>query len=57
MKVTLSKSWKSFWFVIRGWLPLAPMFRMFWNVICVMAEVASLTLMPGMPISEARFCP
>ena len=32
IQVTLSKIWKSFWLVMSGWLPLAPRFRMFWNV-------------------------
>ena len=55
--VTLSKIWKSFWFVISGWLPFAPRFRMFWNVIWVIADVVSLRLMPGMPTADARFSP
>ena len=37
--VTLSKIWKSFWFVMSGWLLLAPRFRMFWKLSCVIAEV------------------
>ena len=57
IQVTLSKIWKSFWFVISGWLPFAPRFRMFWKCIWVIAEVTSLTLMPGMPIADARFSP
>ena len=57
IQVTLSKIWKSFWFVMSGWLPFAPRFRMFWNVICVIADVVSLTLMPGTPIACARFSP
>ncbi len=39
IQVTLSKIWKSFWFVMSGWLLLAPRFRMFWNASCVIAEV------------------
>ena len=53
--VTLSKIWKSFWFVIRGWLLLAPRLRMFWKVSCVIPEVESLRLMPGMPTAAAGF--
>ena len=55
--VTLSKIWKSFWFVMSGWLPLAPRFRMFWNWICVIAEVASLKLTPGMPTAVGQVLP
>ena len=40
IQVTLLKIWKSFWLVMSGWLPLAPRFRMFWNVSCVIADVA-----------------
>ena len=57
IQVTLSKIWKSFWLVMSGWLPLAPRFRMFWNVICVIAEVASLRLMPGRPTAAAGLVP
>ena len=39
IQVTLSKIWKSFWFVISGWLLFAPRLRMFWNVSWVIAEV------------------
>ena len=54
IQVTLSKIWKSFWFVMSGWLLLAPRFRMFWNASCVIADVASLRLMPGMPDGVGR---
>ena len=37
--VTLSKIWKSFWFVMSGWLLLAPRFRMFWKLSCDIADV------------------
>ena len=47
IQVTLSKIWKSFWFVISGWLPLWPIFRMFWNVNWVIADVASFRLIAG----------
>ena len=57
IQVTLSKIWKSFWFVIRGWLLLAPRSRMFWKSICVIADVAGEVLMPGMPTACARFSP
>ena len=42
-RVTLSKNWKSFWFVISGWLPFAPMFRMppSLNMIWLIADVVS----------------
>src|SRR5262249_42035872 len=39
-QVTLSKIAKSFWLVMSGWLPFAPRFLMFWNVICDIADVA-----------------
>ncbi len=52
-QVTLSKIWKSFWLVMSGWLPLAPRLRMFWNVNCVIADVASFRLMPGRPTALA----
>ena len=56
--VTLLKIWKSFWFVISGWLPLAPRLRMFWKPSWVIPEfVGSSRLMPGMPIACARFSP
>ncbi len=55
--VTLSKNWKSFWLVMSGWLPLAPRFRMFWNASCVIADVTSLRLMPGMPTAAAGLVP
>ena len=55
-RVTLSKTWKSFWFVMRGWFPFWPRFRMFWKFIWVMPEVESLRLMPGMPAAAAGFC-
>ena len=55
--VTLSKTWKSFWFVMSGWLLLAPRLRMFWKLSWVIAEVDGLRLMPGMPICSARFVP
>ena len=55
IQVTLSNIWKSFWFVISGWLLLAPRFRMFWKLSWVIADVDGLTLMPGMPICAARF--
>ena len=54
IQVTLSKIWKSFWLVMSGWLLLAPRFRMFWNVSCVIADVTSLRLMPGMPTAGGR---
>ena len=54
--VTLSKSWKSFWFVISGWLPFCPRFLMFWKIIWVMPDVGSLKLMPGRPTALAGFC-
>ena len=54
LHVTLSKNWKSFWFVMSGWLLLAPRLRMFWNVSCVIAEVAALRLMPGSPTACGR---
>src|SRR5262245_20842302 len=53
--VTLSKIWKSFWFVIRGWFELAPRFRMFWKVSWVMPEVASFRLIPGIATAFAGF--
>ena len=53
--VTLSKNCRSFWFVISGWLLLAPRFRMFLNVSWVIPEVASLRLIPGMPAAAAGF--
>ena len=57
IQVTLSKIWKSFWLVMSGWLPLAPRFRMFWNVSCVMADVTAFRLMPGMPTAWAGLVP
>ena len=58
IQVTLSKIWKSFWFVMSGWLLLEPRFRMFWKLSWVIAEfVGSPRLMPGMPIACARFSP
>ena len=56
-QVTLSKNCRSFWLVISGWLLLAPRFRMFWNPSCVIADVASLRLMPGMPTAAAGLVP
>ena len=55
--VTLSKIWKSFWLVMSGWLLLAPRFRMFWKPSCVIADVTSLLLMPGMPTAAAGLVP
>ena len=49
-QVTLSKIWKSFWLVMSGWLLFAPRFRMFWNVSCVIADVAVVEV-------DARACP
>src|SRR5262245_36487539 len=53
VQVRLSANEKSFWFVISGWLLLAPRFRMFWNVIWVIADVTSFMLMPGRPTAFA----
>ncbi len=55
--VTLSKNWKSFWFVISGWLPLAPRFRMFWNCIWLIADVTVFRLIPGRPTALAGLVP
>src|SRR5262249_2974092 len=57
LQVTLSSSEKSFWLVISGWLPLAPRFLMFWNVICDIADVTGFRLMPGRPTAFAGFVP
>jgi hypothetical protein len=57
IQVTLSKTWKSFWFVMSGWLLLAPRLRMFWKFIWVIAEVTWLRFIPGMPILSAMFVP
>ncbi len=57
IQVTLSKTWKSFWFVMSGWLLLAPRLRMFWKLSCVIAEVDGLRLIPGMPICSAMSVP
>ena len=56
-RVMLSKTWKSFWFVMSGTLPLAPRLRMFWKFSIVMAEVDWLRLIPGMPTAAAGFVP
>ena len=42
IQVTLSKIWKSFWFVISGWFPFEPRFRdpPWLKVIWLIAEVA-----------------
>src|SRR5262245_14675810 len=56
-QVTLSKIAKSFWFVMSGWLPFAPRFRMFWNVICDIADVALLRFTPGSPTARAGLVP
>src|SRR4051812_41406726 len=57
IEVMLSKIWKSFWLVMSGWLPFAPRFLMFWNVICDIADVALLMLTPGRPTAFAGFVP
>src|SRR3954452_6382523 len=57
IEVTLSKIWKSFWLVMSGWLPFAPRFLMFWNVICDIADVALLRLTPGSPTALAGLVP
>ena len=57
IQVTLLKIWKSFWLVMSGWLPFWPRFRMFWNVICDIADVALLRLMPGSPTAWAGLVP
>src|SRR5262245_22406866 len=56
-QVTLSKIAMSFWLVMSGWLPFAPSPRMFWNVICDIADVALLMLTPGSPTALAGFVP
>ena len=49
IQVTLSKIWKSFWFVMSGWLPFDPRFLdpPFWKMIWLIADVTSFRLTPG----------
>ena len=58
-RVTLSKIWKSFWFVMSGWLPFEPMFRMppLLNMIWLIADVVSPRLTFRRPTVCAMFEP
>src|SRR5437899_11282563 len=62
-RVTLSKNWRSFWFVMSGWLPFDPRLRaplpppvVVVKMILLIAEVASFRLMLGIPTADAGFC-
>ena len=57
IQVTLSKIWKSFWFVMSGWLLLAPRFRMFWKLSWVIADVDVVEVDAGDAHASARFVP
>src|SRR6202040_1565473 len=48
---------KSFWVVMRGWVPLAPRFLLFWNCIWLTAEVTELILTPRIPAFCAGLVP